>query len=62
MFQVMIFREDEDVWFLDATFGVIVSVVFFVYGARTLFLHGHVWWKTVLWTSDVDVDVVEKVY
>ena len=42
-----------DVWWLDATIAVLVAVVLFVYGVRTLISGKHTWWQKAWWQGDV---------
>eukprot|EP00658_Telonema_sp_P-2_P034607 TRINITY_DN2524_c0_g2_i2.p1 TRINITY_DN2524_c0_g2~~TRINITY_DN2524_c0_g2_i2.p1 ORF type:complete len:336 (+),score=90.44 TRINITY_DN2524_c0_g2_i2:133-1140(+) len=52
MISVLIYRNEHSIWFLDAVIALIVSVVLFVYGVRTIAFHGHHWWRKDFWSSD----------
>jgi len=49
---IVIYRSNDDIWFLDATIALIVCAVLLVYGLRTLLCYGHQWWKGAFWTTD----------
>jgi len=43
---------NSSVWWFDAVVAVITSVFLLLYGLRTLFFHGHRWWKPSFWKDD----------
>ena len=53
-----VYSTTEAVWWFDATVAVLVSIFLFVYGSRTLFCHGHEWWRGEFWRSAEDTNGV----
>jgi len=55
-----VYSATDAVWWFDASVAVLVSIFLFIYGMKTLFCHGHVWWRGDFWKSaeeDVHVDI-----
>lgn len=40
-------RNNHDVWYLDGSFAVVMSLAFFVYGA--VIVYPHKWWRRTFW-------------